>query len=91
MPMIRPISDLQDKADEISEFCHLSRQPVFITRNGAGDMVVLSISEYERMQARFDLYEKLAVAEREFAEGAEGEDFMTTAKELRGLIHGTDL
>lgn len=91
MPMIRPISDLQDKANEISEFCHLSRQPVFITRNGAGDMVVLSISEYERMQARFDLYEKLAVAEREIAEGAEGKDFMTVAKELRKRIHGTDL
>ena len=91
MPMIRPISDLRNNANEISDFCHQTRQPVYITRNGTGDMVVMSISEYERQQAMIDLYGKLALAEREIADGAEGKDFLTVARQLREHIHGTEL
>ena len=40
MPNIRPISDLRNSANEISDFCKQTREPVFITRNGTGDMVV---------------------------------------------------
>ena len=47
MPTIRPISDLRNSANEISDFCRQTRQPVYITRNGTGDMVVLSMEEYE--------------------------------------------
>lgn len=43
MPCIRPISDLRNNANEISDFCRQTREPVYITRNGTGDMVVLSI------------------------------------------------
>ena len=67
MPTIRPISDLRNSANEISDFCRQTRQPVYITRNGTGDMVVLSMEEYERQQALIDLYGKLAVAEQEVA------------------------
>lgn len=91
MPMIRPISDLRNNANEISDFCRQTRQPVYITRNGAGDMVVLSISEYEKQQAIIDLYGKLAVAEKEIADGAQGKDFLTTARQLRERVHGTEL
>ena len=91
MPMIRPISDLRNNANEISDFCRQTRQPVYITRNGTGDMVVLSISEYEKQQAIIDLYGKLAVAEKEIADGAKGKDFLTTARQLRERIHGTEL
>ncbi|MCX4265644.1 MAG: type II toxin-antitoxin system Phd/YefM family antitoxin, partial [Firmicutes bacterium] len=72
MPNIRPISDLRNSANEISDFCRSTGEPVFITRNGTGDMVVLSIKEYERRQALIDLYGKLAEAEKEIAAGAEG-------------------
>lgn len=48
MPTIRPISDLRNSANEISDFCRQTREPVYITRNGTGDMVVLSMEEYER-------------------------------------------
>ena len=89
MPTIRPISDLRNSANEISDFCRQTRQPVYITRNGTGDMVVLSMDEYERQQARIDLYGKLAVAEQEVASGAQGEDFLTVARQLRGRVHGT--
>lgn len=88
MPSIRPISDLRNSANEISDFCRQTREPVYITRNGTGDMVVLNIDEYERQMAVIDLYGKLAIAEQEIADGAEGEDFSAVAKQLRGRIHG---
>ena len=89
MPNIRPISDLRNNANEISDFCRQTHEPVFITRNGNGDMVVISIEEYERQQALIDLYGKLAIAEQEIASGAEGEDFLALAKQLRGRVHGS--
>lgn len=88
MPNIRPISDLRNNANEISDFCRQTREPVYITRNGTGDMVVISIEEYERQQALIDLYGKLAVAEQEIASGAEGEDFLTVARQMRECVHG---
>ena len=89
MPSIRPISDLRNSANDISDFCRQSREPVYITRNGTGDMVVMNIEEYERQMALIDLYGKLAVAETEISPGAAGEDFMTVAKQMREHIHGT--
>lgn len=89
MPMIRPISDLRNSANEISDFCRQTQEPVYITRNGSGDMVVISIEEYERQQSLIDLYGKLAIAEQEIASGAEGKDFLTVARQLRERIHGT--
>ena len=88
MPSIRPISDLRNNANEISDFCRQTREPVYITRNGTGDMVVISIEEYERQQALINLYGKLSVAEQEIASGAEGEDFLTVARQLRERVHG---
>ena len=88
MPRIRPISDLRNNAAEISDYCRRTREPVYITRNGSGDMVVLNLEEYERQLARLELYAKLAEAEWEIAAGAVGEDFLTVARELRGQVHG---
>ncbi len=88
MPNIRPISELRNNANEISDFCRQTREPVYITRNGTGDMVVVCIEEYERQQALIDLYGKLAVAEQEIASGAEGEDFLAVARQLRERVHG---
>lgn len=88
MPNIRPISDLRNSANEISDFCRQTGEPVYITRNGTGDLVVLSIQEYERQQALIDLYGKLAVAEQEIAAGAPGEDFLAVARQMRNRVHG---
>ena len=49
---------------------------------------ITGCAEYERQQALIDLYSKLSVAEAEIADGAEGEDFLRVAGELRGLVHG---
>ncbi|HZK44356.1 MAG TPA: type II toxin-antitoxin system Phd/YefM family antitoxin [Syntrophomonadaceae bacterium] len=88
MRKIRPISDLKNNSNEISEFCRKTREPVFITKNGVGDMVVMSIEVYERQQALINLYTKLAEAEEEISNGAEGEDFFEVAKQLRESLHG---
>ena len=88
MPNIRPISDLRNNSNEISEFCRGTREPVFITRNGVGDMVVMSIETYERQQAQLALYEKLADAELEIAAEAKSADFFAFAEELRTKVHG---
>ena len=88
MPNIRPISDLRNNANDISEFCRKSREPVFITKNGIGDMVVMSVETYERQQGLINLYVKLAEAEEEIANGAEGEDFFEYARRLRNSVHG---
>lgn len=87
MPNIRPISDLRNNSNEISEFCHTEREPVFITKNGVGDLVVMSIEVYEQQQALIELYAKLAEAEAEIANGDIGEDFFEVARKLRGSIH----
>jgi prevent-host-death family protein len=88
MPRIRPISDLRNKANDISEFCRESREPVYITKNGIGDMVIMSIETYERQKALIDLYTKLAEAEEEIVNGLEGEDFIEVARQLKKTVHG---
>ena len=64
MAMIRPSSDLRNHYNEISEFCHKTNQPVYITKNGAGDLVVLSNDDYERLiSPKAELYRLLDEAE----------------------------
>lgn len=56
MPTIRSSADLRNRYNEISSFCHSYAEPVFITKNGKGDLAVMSIEAYEQMTARFELY-----------------------------------
>ena len=58
MPRIIPIRDLRDTT-KISEMCNTSNEPIFVTKNGYGDMVVMSISVYEQELARADMYAKI--------------------------------
>lgn len=59
MPNIRPSSDLRNKYNEISEFCHKYSEPVYITKNGTGDLAVMSIEAYEKLVGKFELYKLL--------------------------------
>ncbi len=59
MPNIRPSADLRNKYNEISDFCHRYEEPVFITRNGQGDLAVMSIETYEMLMGKVDLYKKI--------------------------------
>ncbi len=56
MPTIRPSADLRNSYNEISDFCHSFSEPVFITKNGKGDLAVMSIEAYERLQGKLELY-----------------------------------
>ncbi len=62
---IRPISDLRNNFNAISELCHEEGVPVYITKNGHQDLVVLSHALYMQQQNLIELYQKLAVAEQE--------------------------
>ena len=86
MPVIKPISDLRNRAKEISAICHRDDQPVFITRNGEGDLVVLSQAHYERLQAQLDLYRKLAEAEGQAARGARAIGHRALMRRLRARV-----
>ena len=55
MPQIRPITDLRNTT-EISELCHAKREPIFITKNGYGDLVIMSMETYEAMTAQMSLF-----------------------------------
>ena len=59
MPTIRPSSDLRNKYIEISDFCHKYNEPVYITKNGQGDLAVMSIETYEKLVGKFELYKLL--------------------------------
>lgn len=65
MQSIRPISDLRNKFAEISRDVHESGEPVFLTKNGIGDMVVMSMETYEALEFDSRVYAKLQEAERE--------------------------
>lgn len=65
MDMIRPVSDLRNNFADISRIVHETAKPVFLTKNGYGDMVVLSMEAYENLQLESEVYFKLQEAERE--------------------------
>ena len=59
MPTIRPSADLRNHYNEISSFCHEHSEPVFITKNGKGDLAILSIDAYEKLCGKFELFRLL--------------------------------
>ena len=65
MPQIRPITDLRNTS-EISDACHARREPVFITKNGYGDLVVMSIEAYEELIETAKTDAAISDAEAEF-------------------------
>jgi prevent-host-death family protein len=65
MPQIRPVSDLRNSFADISRTVHETAEPVFLTKNGHGDMVVMSYEAYEKLQFESEVYFKLKEAEME--------------------------
>lgn len=82
MDMIRPVSDLRNNFSEISKIVHETEQPVFLTKNGYGDMVVLSMEAFEKLQFESEVYFKLQAAEKE----AELTDTRYSSKEVLQAI-----
>ncbi|MBQ8412612.1 MAG: type II toxin-antitoxin system Phd/YefM family antitoxin [Lachnospiraceae bacterium] len=65
MPQIRPITDLRN-TNEISDACHAVREPIFITKNGYGDLVVMSIETYEQIVENHKIDDAITEAEAEY-------------------------
>ena len=65
MPHIRPISDLRNHFSDISKLVHETSEPVFLTKNGFGNMVVMSMEAYEEKNFESEIYIKLKEAELE--------------------------
>lgn len=82
MPQIRPITDLRN-TNEISEICHAKQEPVFITKNGYGDLVVMSMETYESMLNTAATDSAIAEAEAEFAEDGKLHDGKEVLASLR--------
>ncbi len=91
MPIIKPISDLRNNFNTISETCHEGAEPVYITKNGKGDMVVMSMALYEEQQAKLELYQKLLEAESQSARNVDKKSHITIMDELREKINGKQL
>lgn len=68
MPQIRPITELRNTT-EISELCHASDEPIFITKNGYGDLVLMSMEVYEKRLALAEVYAKIFEAEASLQTG----------------------
>ncbi len=69
MPRIKSSTDLRNNYNEISTFCHESREPIFITKNGQGDLVVMSIEVYDMLNGKLELYRLLDEGKTALNEG----------------------
>jgi len=87
MPQIRPITELRN-TNEISDLCHRQNEPIFITKNGYGDLVVMSIETYEHQLALVSVYKKLIEAEQEIANNIPLLDGENVFKRLRDKYVG---
>ena len=68
MPQIIPIKDLKNTS-EISDMCHRADEPIYITKNGYGDMVIMSMEIFEKTMSRQPMYQDIEIAEEQIASG----------------------
>jgi len=85
---IKPSTALRNEYNSISEFCKEKNEPVFLTKNGEGDLVVMSIETYRLREELLDLREKLLLAEASRLSGAKTYTISEVSERLRGLIDG---
>lgn len=87
MPQIVPMKDLRN-TNEISERCHARREPVFVTKNGYGDLVVMSMETYEALVGTSEIDAAIAASEAELRAGGESIDAREALTELRRKYFG---
>ncbi len=83
MPVIKPISDLRNKANEISHLAHSADEPIFITKNGEGDLVVMSMMHYAKLQKKLELLNHLSAAQVQHAAGDLGRPLAHVVRDIR--------
>jgi prevent-host-death family protein len=89
MPVIKPISDLRNKANEISQLVHNADEPIFITKNGEGDMVVMSLTHYAKLQKKLELLNKLSAAQAQHAAGDKGRPLAHVVRDIRKRLRAS--
>ena len=67
MPQIIPIKDLKNTS-EISELCNKSEEPIYVTKNGYGDMVIMSMAVYENIMRQLNMYRELEISEQQIVD-----------------------
>ena len=85
-PVIKPSSELRKNYNSIAEICRANGTPVFLTRNGAGDTVIMDIETYSRREEALTEAERLMAAERERLSGAEGYTIAEFRQNMRDAI-----
>lgn len=88
MKMIRPVSDLRNNFADISRTVHETGKPVFLTKNGYGDMVVMSMEAYEDFQFESEVYNKLLVAEQQAEYTSERYSSKDVLKAMKTALEG---
>ena len=86
MPTICPMADLRDTG-KISELCYQKNEPVFITKNGSGHLVVMSMDTYDKQMGVLDVYRKLGAAEAQIEDGVpllEGKEVFQRLRQKHG-------
>lgn len=81
MPQIIPIKDLKNTS-EISDMCHKSDEPIYITKNGYGDMVIMSMEIYESVMHHLMMYRDIEISEQQIKHG-QVKDARTALAEMR--------
>ncbi|MDR1563480.1 MAG: type II toxin-antitoxin system Phd/YefM family antitoxin [Oscillospiraceae bacterium] len=94
-PIIKPSTELRQNYNAIAELCRSSGQPVFLTRNGSGDMVIMDIETYRRREEEMDINTRLLAAEHDRLNGVQYhtlEEFRTQVEEAieRGASNGRE-
>lgn len=86
MPQIIPIKDLKNTS-EISEMCHATKEPIYITKNGYGDMVVMSMEAFEENMGLLNLYRQLDISEQQINEGKvmDARDHLSSLRKTYGI------
>ena len=86
MPQIIPIKDLKNTSN-ISEICHTTDEPVYITKNGYGDMVIMSMEVFENLNKKLEMYNSLAISEKQIKDG----EILDAKKSIKNLKEKYDL
>jgi prevent-host-death family protein len=86
MPLIKPISDLRNKSKQLSRLAHTANEPIFITKNGEGDMVVMSMAHYAQLTKQIELFASLAEAQWERAAGGKGRTLSQVMTGIRARL-----
>lgn len=84
--IIKPSAAIRNNYNEISDLCKRTGEPVYLTKNGEGDLVVMDIETYTRRESMLRLREQLIVAEESRASGNKGYSIDEVSSMMRAAV-----